>query len=110
MASALTNGKICYLELPALDVDQSASFYARVFGWSMRTRGDGSHAFDDTTGAVSGAFVFGRQTWSAPALVFYRAERSFSRLEPTRRSSRHAFVIMPVTSSACTSIRRGSDS
>ena len=71
MAPTLANGKICYLELPALNVNQSAAFYSKVFGWSMRTRGDRSQAFDDTTGQVSGAFVRGRSPWPTPGLLFY---------------------------------------
>jgi predicted enzyme related to lactoylglutathione lyase len=71
MPPTITNGKICYIELPALNVDQSSEFYSKVFGWSMRTRGDGSRAFDDTTGQVSGAFVVGRKTWNAPGILFY---------------------------------------
>ena len=66
-----TNGKICYLEVPASNVGQSASFYAKVFGWRMRTRGDGTQAFDDTTGQVSGAFVVGRGASTAPGLLIY---------------------------------------
>jgi len=66
-----TNVKICYLELPALNVGQSAAFYSKVFGWFMRTRGDGAQAFDDTTGEVSGAFVTGRNPWATPGLLFY---------------------------------------
>jgi len=65
------HGKICYLELPAVDVTASATFYASVFGWTLRRRGDGSQAFDDTTGAVSGAFVLGRSSWATPGLLFY---------------------------------------
>ena len=65
------NGKICYLELPALNVGPSAAFYSKVFGWSIRTRGDGAQAFDDTTGEVSGAFVLGRSAWATPGLLFY---------------------------------------
>jgi predicted enzyme related to lactoylglutathione lyase len=65
------NGKICYLELPAADVAASAAFYASVFGWTLRRRGDGSQAFDDTTGAVSGAFVLDRSSWATPGLLFY---------------------------------------
>ncbi len=41
------NGKICYLELPALDVRGSAEFYEKVFGWRLRKRGDGATAFDE---------------------------------------------------------------
>ena len=70
MASA-THGKICYLEVPASNVAQSASFYAKVFGWRMRTRGDGTQAFDDTTGAVSGSFVVGRSASTTPGLLVY---------------------------------------
>jgi len=35
MPPTLTNGKICYLEVPALDAAQSADFYAQVFGWVL---------------------------------------------------------------------------
>jgi predicted enzyme related to lactoylglutathione lyase len=65
------NGKICYLELPAADVAKSASFYAGAFGWAMRKRGDGSQAFDDTTGEVSGAFVKGRVASASPGMLLY---------------------------------------
>jgi predicted enzyme related to lactoylglutathione lyase len=60
MAPTLGNGKICYLEIPTTDVQRSAEFYATVFGWHLRRRGDGATAFDDTVGEVSGAFVEGR--------------------------------------------------
>jgi predicted enzyme related to lactoylglutathione lyase len=71
MSPTLANGKICYLELPALDVAQSAEFYSKVFGWPMRRRGDGATAFDDPTGEVSGAFVLGRRAGAAPGLLIY---------------------------------------
>jgi predicted enzyme related to lactoylglutathione lyase len=64
------NGKICYVEIPATDVARSAEFYSRTFGWTIRPRGDGSTAFDDTTGNVSGAWVKGRPPQS-PGLVVY---------------------------------------
>ncbi len=60
MATTVANGKICYIEMPASDVARSAEFYERVFGWSIRKRGDGSTSFDDTTGEVSGTWVLGR--------------------------------------------------
>lgn len=50
------HGKICYIQLPAIDIQQSAEFYKTVFGWNIRTRGDGATSFDDSTGAVSGVF------------------------------------------------------
>ena len=71
MPPTYDNGKICYVELPASNVGASESFYSKVFGWGMRTRGDGSHAFDDTTGEVSGAFVTGRPASTMPGVLFY---------------------------------------
>jgi predicted enzyme related to lactoylglutathione lyase len=59
MTVTSANGKICYLEIPADDVERSARFYGTVFGWKMRRRGDGATAFDDPV-EVSGAFVTGR--------------------------------------------------
>lgn len=67
----LRNGKICYLEIPARDVRRSADFYAKVFGWRLRQRGDGSTAFDDAVGEVSGTWVLGRKAWSEPGLLVY---------------------------------------
>ena len=69
--SANTNGKICYVEIPATDVARSAAFYAAVFGWKSRKRGDGSTAFDDSTGQVSGSWRTGRAPAAAPGLVLY---------------------------------------
>jgi len=65
------NGKICYIEMPATDIGRSAEFYRRAFGWNVRTRGDGSTAFDDTTGEVSGSWVTGRAPAGTPGLLFY---------------------------------------
>ena len=39
MANSATHGKICYLEIPAMDVERSAAFYTAVFGWRTRRRG-----------------------------------------------------------------------
>ena len=50
MPPTLVNGKICYIETPATDTARSAEFYKGVFGWTIGKRGDGSTAFDDTTG------------------------------------------------------------
>ena len=47
MPPTLGNGKICYIEIPAVDIQRSADFYSAVFGWTTRQRGDGRLAFDD---------------------------------------------------------------
>lgn len=50
------NGKICYLELPSRDVDESSAFYQNIFDWKVRRRSDGSTAFDDGVNEVSGTW------------------------------------------------------
>jgi uncharacterized protein len=52
----MPHGKICYLEIPANRAEDSARFYSEIFGWSVRERGDGNLAFDDSSG-VSGTWV-----------------------------------------------------
>jgi len=71
MPPASTNGKICYIEIPAIDIARSADFYTRVFGWKVRQRGDGSTAFDDGAGQVSGTWSVGRPPASQPGLLVY---------------------------------------
>ena len=71
MPAANTNGKICYIEMPATDIARSSEFYRQVFGWNVRKRGDGSTAFDDVTGQVSGAWILGRPPATAPGLLVY---------------------------------------
>jgi uncharacterized protein len=71
VARSETHGKVCYLEIPAVDVGASADFYSRVFGWRLRKRGDGSTAFDDATGYVSGAWVVGRPPSAHPGVLVY---------------------------------------
>ena len=80
----MPDGKICYLEIPATDVELSAAFYSQVFGWKSRLRGDGHRAFDDTTGAVSGSWVLGRPPSREPGILAYvmvdRIEATLSKL------------------------------
>ena len=65
------NGKICYVEIPATEIEASAAFYEAVFGWRLRKRGDGATAFDDTLGEVSGTWVTGRPPAPDPGLLLY---------------------------------------
>ena len=71
MPPTITNGKICYVEMPAREVARSADFYAKVFGWRIRKRGDGQTAFDDSVGGVSGTWVTGRTASAEPGLLLY---------------------------------------
>jgi predicted enzyme related to lactoylglutathione lyase len=65
------NGKICYIEIPSRDVQESATFYQTVFGWNIRQRGDGATSFDDTTGEVSGAFELNRPPSTELGVLIY---------------------------------------
>jgi predicted enzyme related to lactoylglutathione lyase len=71
MPPTLTNGKICYIEIPTVDIQRSVDFYTRVFGWRIRQRDNGSIAFDDATGEVSGTWVVGRPASAEPGLLIY---------------------------------------
>jgi predicted enzyme related to lactoylglutathione lyase len=67
----LANGKVCYIEIPAIDIDASARFYKEALGWQIRQRGDGHLAFDDSVGEVSGTWVLGRRAATEPGLLIY---------------------------------------
>ena|SRR5213593_1640279 len=66
-----SHGKICYIEIPAMDINTSAEFYKQVFGWNIRQRGDGHVAFDDGVGEVSGTWILGRKAATEPGLMIY---------------------------------------
>jgi predicted enzyme related to lactoylglutathione lyase len=67
----LRRPRICYLEIPAVDARQSATFYENVFGWNIRHRDTARPSFDDATGNVSGAWVTGREVGREPTLLPY---------------------------------------
>jgi predicted enzyme related to lactoylglutathione lyase len=71
MSPTLSNGKICYLEIPASDIPRSIAFYQNVFGWKVRQRGDGSTAFDDGVGEVSGTWIKDRPPSTQVGLLVY---------------------------------------
>jgi predicted enzyme related to lactoylglutathione lyase len=71
MPPTFGNGKICYIEIPTQDIERSAEFYGQVFGWHIRKRGDGSVAFDDGVGEVSGTWVLDRPPAAMPSLMVY---------------------------------------
>ena len=81
MTPTLGNGKICYVELPAQDVQHSAEFYEKVFGWQIRRRGDGALAFDDGVGEVSGTWVTGRSPAEVGLLIYIMVDSVAATLE-----------------------------
>src|SRR3954452_3709699 len=67
----LATGKICYLEIPAADIERSSCFYRDAFGWELRTRGGGAIAFDDAVKEVSGSWVTGRPPSAEPGIMVH---------------------------------------
>jgi uncharacterized glyoxalase superfamily protein PhnB len=67
----LRRPRLCYLEIPAVDVRRSAAFYEKVFGWNIRHRDTARPSFDDATGYVSGAWVINRNVSREPGLLPY---------------------------------------
>jgi predicted enzyme related to lactoylglutathione lyase len=67
----LATGKICYVEIPAVDVERSSRFYHDAFGWELRARGDGAIAFDDAVKEVSGSWVTGRPPSAEPGILVH---------------------------------------
>ena len=70
MPPTLGNGKVCYIQIPAIDIARSADFYHSVFGWNIRQREHGT-AFDDGVGEVSGEWVVDRPSATQPGLLIY---------------------------------------
>jgi predicted enzyme related to lactoylglutathione lyase len=75
------HGKICYLVLPADSAEVLAAFYSTIFEWSIRNHGDGTLAFDDPLGGVSGMWVTGRPPASDPGLEIHIMVRSAAATE-----------------------------
>ena len=65
------NGKICYIVMPAIDVNQSSAFYSNVFNWIIRHREDGSVSFDDSVTEVSGTWVTDRKPANDESIIIY---------------------------------------
>ena len=63
------HGKICYIQMPAIDISRSADFYHSVFSWNIRARGDGEVAFDDGVGEVSGVWETSRTAVDDPGMI-----------------------------------------
>ena len=96
LAPTIAPGKICYIQIPAVDIARSAGFYETVFGWNIRRRGGGEVAFDDTVGEVSGTWVTGRPPAAETGLVVYvMVESVADTLEKIREAGGE--VVTPLT-------------
>ena len=75
MLPTLAPGKVCYIQIPALDV-VVVQFHAKHgFARNIRRNNDGEVAFDDTVGEVSGTWVTGRPPSSEPGVLVYMMGR-----------------------------------
>jgi predicted enzyme related to lactoylglutathione lyase len=66
-----THGKISYIEIPANNLEQSASFYETVFGWQIDRRENGDRTFMDGSGTLLGRWLEGRPISAQPSLLVY---------------------------------------
>ena len=64
-------GGLSYLEIPALDAQESADFFESVLGWSVRQRETESPRFEDATGHLIGRWVTGCVVSREPGLMPY---------------------------------------
>ena len=75
----MQQGTLNYLQVPASDLDESATFYQEVFGWTINrypsvavTEDEpqtGYVGFVDSSGNVGGEFVLGRPATREPGLL-----------------------------------------
>lgn len=72
----MSKGTLNYLQIPAVDLEQSIRFYEHVFGWTVRRHGNVSELeqtsypeFADATGTNGGGFVLGRPPSREPGLL-----------------------------------------
>jgi hypothetical protein len=66
-----SNGKIFFIEIPAIDVILSATFYKKVFGWQIREHSDGRIVFEDSVNEISGTWVLGRPVTIETGVLIY---------------------------------------
>ena len=71
MPASLSHGKICYIEIPALDVERSADFYEKVFGWRIKGRAAAWADFEDSAGQVSGRLARARIAHESPGFLIH---------------------------------------
>ncbi len=65
------HGHVSYLEIPAVDIQQSADFYESVLGWQIHQGQSGHISFDDRSGDLIGRWVTGRVPSREPGVLPY---------------------------------------
>ena len=73
----MSHGAIEWIDIPAIDTDASAKFYATVFGWKIQTdaRFGDYPMFEDADGRMGGGFWrSGRPSTDAGAMLYITVE------------------------------------
>jgi uncharacterized protein len=65
------HGRLAYIQIPALDVNESAAFYKEMFGWQIRGGSPAHLSFTDAGGDIIGAFVTDALISTEPGVIFY---------------------------------------
>jgi uncharacterized protein len=65
------HGRLAYIQIPALDVNESAAFCQEIFGWRIRGGSPAHLSFTDAGGDIIGAFITDAMISTEPGVVFY---------------------------------------
>ena len=65
------HGRLAYVQIPAANVQDSAAFYKKNFGWQIRGDGTEHLSFADATGDMIGAWVTELAIPVAPGVLAY---------------------------------------
>ena len=65
----LPKPSFCYLQIPAIDVHESAHSTKQIFGWNIRHRESEHPSFDDAAGNISGAWFTDLKIAREPGLL-----------------------------------------
>jgi uncharacterized protein len=65
------NGRLSYIQIPAVDVNVSGKFYKEAFGFEVHGDGTDHLGFTDATGDMIGAWVTGRDISREPGVLPY---------------------------------------
>lgn len=63
------HGRLAYIQIPALDVQESAAFYKAIFGWQIRGGSAAHLSFTDATGDIIGAFITDAMISTEPGVI-----------------------------------------
>lgn len=85
-------GRVMYLLIPSDDPQISADFYAKVFGWRIRTRSDGTLAFEDSHGGMIGAWETGMRVPEDQGFTLFIGVNEYAATE--RRIQAHGGVLI----------------